>query len=297
MKILSIGNIATFICLTTSIAALPAAFAQALPPPGALPPPNAPPPGALPPPNTPPPPSALPPLNAPPPPNTPPPPGALPPDALPAPVNAPPPPQEKPAKIPPSASVAGKFYVFVGPGYFAPDSNSQLNNQHSEFAAFIGGGGYRFSDLFSLQLDLVGTGQKLDTSSSVAPPPGTFAPGTLQTHMYTDGLALTARLNFPAGRWEPYVAGGGGIYSTLFSTTSEAIGCQQHCGDTGPRVSSRSNDFGYHAAIGLDFHITQKDVIGGEVRYLGLKSNFDDIGVGKVNAGGIFAWLGYRRYF
>jgi opacity protein-like surface antigen len=218
------------------------------------------------------------------------------PDALPAPVNAPPPPPSA-VKIPPSAPTAGKFYAYAGIAAFAPDSSSQLQHQHGDTAAFIGGGGYRFTDLFALQGDLFASGQKLDTPPGAAPAAGTFAPGTLKTHMYTTGLAVTAKFNFPSGRWEPYVAGGGGIYSTLFRTTSEDTTCQHRCADTGPRVSSRSNDFGYHAALGLDFHITQKDVIGGELRYLGLKSSFDDIGVGKVNSGGLFAWVGYRRYF
>jgi hypothetical protein len=43
--------------------------------------------------------------------------------------------------------------------------------------------------------------------------------------------------------------------------------------------------------------VTQKDVVGVEFRQLKLDTNFDDIGLGDVKAGGSLLWLGYRRYF
>jgi len=88
-----------------------------------------------------------------------------------------------------------------------------------------------------------------------------------------------------------------GRYTTTYRTTSEASTCQQHCADTGPRVTSRSRDTGYHAAVGADYHLRAKDVISVEFRHLKLDANFDDIGLGDVKAGGSLLWLGYRRYF
>jgi len=38
-------------------------------------------------------------------------------------------------------------------------------------------------------------------------------------------------------------------------------------------------------------------VVGVELRQLKLDTSFDDIGLGKVKAGGSLLWLGYRRYF
>jgi outer membrane protein W len=98
-------------------------------------------------------------------------------------------------------------------------------------------------------------------------------------------------------RLEPYFGAGVGMYSTWIRTTSEAIGCVQHCADTGPRVSASSRDGGYHALIGADYHVTQKDVVGVEFRQLWLDADFDEIGMGKVKAGGSLMWVGYRRYF
>ena len=64
-----------------------------------------------------------------------------------------------------------------------------------------------------------------------------------------------------------------------------------------PHAAARSSDPGYHALVGVDYHVTQKNVIGVEFRHLWLDANFDDIGLGKVKAGGSLLWLGYRRYF
>ena len=42
---------------------------------------------------------------------------------------------------------------------------------------------------------------------------------------------------------------------------------------------------------------TAKDILAMEVRYLKLTADFNDIGLGKVNSGGTFFWLAYRRIF
>jgi len=34
-----------------------------------------------------------------------------------------------------------------------------------------------------------------------------------------------------------------------------------------------------------------------EIRYLKLKADLQDIGLGKVDSGGTFVWMGYRRIF
>jgi outer membrane protein W len=115
--------------------------------------------------------------------------------------------------------------------------------------------------------------------------------------MSTGGLNLSVKFHFTLDRIEPYFGAGVGRYTTSFRTTSEALNCERHCADTGPRVTSRSRDTGYHAAIGADYHLRAKDVIGVEFRYLKLDANFDDIGLGDVKAGGSLLWLGYRRYF
>ena len=115
--------------------------------------------------------------------------------------------------------------------------------------------------------------------------------------MGTLGVNLTAKLQFAMDRLEPYFGAGVGMYSTWIRTTSEAVGCTQNCGDTGPRITANSRDAGYHALVGADYHITQKDVVGVEFRQLWLDANFDEVGMGKVKAGGSLLWMGYRRYF
>ena len=192
---------------------------------------------------------------------------------------------------------ARKFYAFGNLAAFNPDTNDQLNHQHSETANLIAGGGFRFSPLLSLELNYLAAEQRTDTPAAATPAPGTYADGTLKTYLNTQGLAASVKFNFPSGRIDPYFSVGAGRYSTRFLTTSEAAGCQRHCADTGPRTSRRSNDPGYHAALGADIHITAKDIISAELRYLRLKASFADIVPGSIYVGGTFLSVGYRRYF
>ncbi len=196
-----------------------------------------------------------------------------------------------------SSSNVGRFYAFGGLAVFAPDKDGQLRNQQGNLANVIAGGGLRASQLFSIEAGLLAFGQKLDTPAATTPPGGTFQPGSLSTRMGTLGVNLTAKLQFAMDRLEPYFGAGVGIYSTRIRTTSEAVGCVQNCGDTGPRITANSRDAGYHALVGADYHITQKDVVGVEFRQLWLDASFDEVGMGKVKAGGSLLWMGYRRYF
>src|SRR5258708_2253135 len=195
----------------------------------------------------------------------------------------------------PSPDIA-PFYAFGGFALFGPDSNDQLRGERGG-AGFNLGGGFRFSRLLSFELGVLGAGYRLDTPPSAAPAAGTFKDGTLRTNLWTGGLNLSVKFHFTQGRVDPYFGAGAGLYTTNFRTTSEASTCKRQCADTGPRITSRSRDAGYHALIGVDDHVTQKDVSGVEIRQLRLNANFDDIVLGEVKAGGSLLWLGYRRYF
>ena len=190
----------------------------------------------------------------------------------------------------------GRFYAFGGLALFGPDTNDQLRGERVGLG-LIAGGGFRFLPFLSFELGVLGAGHRLDTPASAAPAAGTFRDGTLRTNLSTGGLNLGVKFHFTLDRIEPYVGVGVGRYTTDFRTTSEATTCERRCADTGPRVTSRSTDTGYHAVIGADYHVTRKDVVGVEFRQLKLKTNFDDLGLGDVKAGGSLLWLGYRRYF
>jgi opacity protein-like surface antigen len=188
----------------------------------------------------------------------------------------------------------GRFYAFGGFALFGPDSNDQLQGERVGLG-LIAGGGFRLSPLLSFELGVLGAGHRLDTPASVSAqiPTGT----NLRSNISTGGLNLAVKFHFTQDRVDPYFGAGVGVYTTEFRTTSEDPGCQHHCADTGPRVTSHSGDPGYHALVGVDYHVTQKNVVGVEFRHLWLNANFDDIGLGKVKAGGSLLWLGYRRYF
>ena len=207
-------------------------------------------------------------------------------------------PQVSAQLVAPSSPGIGRFYAFGGFAGFVPDKNDQLQGERGA-AGLIGGGGFRLTPFLSFELGVLGTGYRIDTpaSASAQLPAGTFKDGTLRTNIGTGGLNLAVKFHYRLDRVEPYFGVGAGRYTTSFRTTSEALTCERRCADTGPRVTSRSRNTGYHAAIGADYHVTQKDVASVEIRQLWLEANFDDIGLGNVKAGGSLLWLGYRRYF
>src|SRR5882672_3208721 len=196
----------------------------------------------------------------------------------------------------PDSPDVGRFHAFGGLALFGPATNDQLQGERGE-AGVIGGGGFRFSPLVSFELGILGASRRLDTPAASTPAAGTFKDGSLKTNMGSGGLNLAVKFHFKVDRIEPYLGVGVGRYTTNFRTTSEASTCVQNCADTGPRVTSRSRDTGYHAVIGADYHLRAKDVLAAEFRYLKLDASFEDIVPGKLKAGGSLLWFGYRRYF
>lgn len=198
---------------------------------------------------------------------------------------------------PDMAASSARFYAFGGLAALYADENSQLQGESGSPINLIAGGGYRFSPNLAAELNILVAFRTLDTPPTARPPAGTYAAGTLDSSIWTVGIAATLKYRFIAGRSAPYIGGGVGYYSSNFLTTSEAIGCAQNCDDTGPRVEARSNDVGAHVVGGLDYHFTAKDVLGMEIRYLKLKADFGAMAPGDMDVGGTFFWIGYRRYF
>lgn len=198
--------------------------------------------------------------------------------------------------VDPVSPAFGRFYAFGGLALLVPQGNPQLQGENVG-PGIVTGGGFRFSRLLSVEVGLLGTDHSIDSPAAAAPAAGTFKDGTLKTDLSAGGLNVGVKFHFPLQQFEPYVGAGVGLYATNFSMTSEASTCQQNCSDTGPRVRSTSHDAGYHAIVGLDYHLRPTDVLVWEFRYLRLKANFNDINLGNVNAGGSLLWTGYRRYF
>jgi opacity protein-like surface antigen len=111
------------------------------------------------------------------------------------------------------------------------------------------------------------------------------------------GLGATLKYIFLLDNFAPYLGGGFGLYTTTYLTRTDAVGCVNNCAGTGPRVSDHSTDIGVHALVGADIHFSPKNILGIEIRYLKLKADLNEIGLGKVDSGGTFFWMGYRRIF
>jgi len=195
------------------------------------------------------------------------------------------------------AASSARFYAFGGFAALYADENSQLQGESGSPINLIAGGGYRFSPNLAAELNILVAFRTLDTPQTAQPPAGTYAAGTLDSNIWTVGIAATLKYRFIVGRVAPYIGGGVGYYYSNFLTTSEATGCVNNCDDTGPRVEASSNDFGAHVVGGADYHFTAKDVLAVEIRYLKLKADFGAVVPGDIDVGGTFFWMGYRRYF
>jgi len=204
--------------------------------------------------------------------------------------------QPRPQPRPHTAAPSTGFYAFGGFAALAAEKNSQLQGERGSPANLIAGGGYRLTPDLAVELNLLVAERKVDTPLT-AQPSGTFATGSLKSTMGTGGIGATVKYSFAVQRFAPYFGGGVGAYTTTFHTRSEAPGCAQNCSDTGPRVEARSRDVGIHALAGVDYYITAKHVVAGEIRYLRLRADFGAIVPGKVDAGGAFIWAGFRRHF
>lgn len=195
---------------------------------------------------------------------------------------------------PPLGADDGRLYLFGGPAGFVAQKNGQLSGERGE-AALIAGAGWKLLPYLSIEGGLFFASRRLDTPAATTPPAGTFQ--DVDTSISTGGGYVSAKSHFQVGPLEPYVGLGVGRYSSEWRTTSEAAGCQQNCSDTGPRITSTSNDTGYHVAVGADYRFLRRNAVSVELRQLKVDAHFDDIGIGKVHAGGSLLWVGYRRYF
>jgi len=210
--------------------------------------------------------------------------------------------QPQPQKQPdtPASVRGGHFYAFGGFAALAAVTNSQLQNEKGSPVNLIAGGGYGVTPNLAAELNVLLAGRKLDTPATVQTQlaqQGLYAPGTEKTSMGTFGIGATLKYVFVVDNFAPYFGAGFGLYTTTFSTWTDALGCSNNCAGTGPRIRDHSTDIGVHAIAGADLHFTAKDILAVEIRYLKLKADLQDINLGKVDAGGTFVWMGYRRIF
>jgi opacity protein-like surface antigen len=192
-----------------------------------------------------------------------------------------------------------KIYAFVGFATLAPEKNRQLWGEHGTIGNWIAGGGYRISPNLAAEVNYLISLRTPDTPKTAEPPAGTFSPGSLDSYMLTYGIGATVKYRFSAERLVPYAGGGVGVYQTRWETKSDAASCTSliGCFGNGPSVRAHSTNLGFHALAGADYHITARDVVAAELRYLKLDADLGDIVHGKVHVGGIFFWMGYRHVF
>jgi outer membrane protein W len=197
----------------------------------------------------------------------------------------------------PASVRGGHFYAFGGFAALAADTNDQFQNEKGSPANLIAGGGYGVTPNLAVELSLLFSGRKLDTPAPVQGQLGLYAPGTDKTTMGAFGPSVALKYIFVMDNFAPYVGAGVGLYTTTYLTRTDAVGCVNNCSGTGPRVSDHSTDIGAHALVGADIHFSAKNILAIDIRYLKLKADLSEINLGKVDSGGTFFWMGYRRIF
>jgi hypothetical protein len=151
-------------------------------------------------------------------------------------------------------------YFDVGLGGFRPDKQSKLSDQHGGGAILAGIGG-KISSNLAAEWEVSFYEQSFNG----------------KTHNTVEFLGLTLKYTYPLGRLEPYVGAGGGYYDVSGSDKRLPIG--------------------FHALLGGDIRVAERDWIGAQFRGLYLEGKFNPQEMGTVRVGGYFLFVTYRHAF
>lgn len=174
------------------------------------------------------------------------------------------------------AEEAKPFYATVKVGFYAPQSDD-LDALSADAgldleAAF----GYRINPHFAVEL---GSGFFFTEGEFQDP---VF--GTVDDTFAAVPVTVTLRAIAPAGRVEPYLAVGTGIYFVNEELEADSFGFTTTQDDS-------DTAFGLHAGVGVNIHVSRLVYVGAELRYLwlevetfGIDTELDGL-FGTVNVG------------
>lgn len=182
----------------------------------------------------------------------------------------------------------GWNYIHFSAGSFSPDSNAQLPNANGHYGLALGFGS-RYSRHVAWEVEFFNSDQAVDTPSI---PIGFFTVLDQRADISTVGLAGNVRFIYPLGRFEPYVGGGIGFYRTEMEISGSTFGLPGS-------LKKNDNGFGLQLLAGMEYYFGQRTQhsLGVQYRTLSLDADFGPEVAGKVNVGGDFWFLTYRRSF
>jgi opacity protein-like surface antigen len=191
------------------------------------------------------------------------------------------------AQTEPAPQRAGQKYFYVLGGSFSPEKDRQLGDENGKFALGLGFGSRR-SPHIAWEIDI-----PFHYHSVNAPDiPGVFLALTSgRADILTVGLAGNVRLIYPAGRFEPYLGGGVGVYYSRLEVTRFV-----------PNLpgSFRASDIniGLQLLAGVDYFYGEKGrSVGLQYRKLNLEAGFGSVVPGNVKVGGDSLLLNFRWSF
>ena len=181
------------------------------------------------------------------------------------------------------------YAACLGGPFFVGGNPDQLTGEGVSFGLMLRAGVQVHSRL-AFEADFQGNQLGWDSGPPVPPPPdGEF---DAKRSLDSWGLSLSAKGMWPAGRLQPYAAGGFGFYRGEMTVHgSQVVGVWPLIFEM-PITRKESNiSPGIHLAGGLNVLLSRKAYVGLEFRRLWLNQDFGRLSGGDANLGGYSVML------
>lgn len=187
----------------------------------------------------------------------------------------------------PATAQPRKFYGSAALGGFFENSNGgHFVNEQGKFAGYLGFG-WRMQPNLSLEAELIGYSQQIDTPAGYAPSNGSV---DNRATVAVVGLVPQVKYIIPMINVDLFIGGGIGIYSATGTVTGKINNSDFHADESDAGI-------GEQIVGGVDFKIAQRYSVGLEYRRVWFKANLSNFSNGKVDLGGDQALVSFRMWF
>jgi hypothetical protein len=180
-----------------------------------------------------------------------------------------------------------RFYGSAALGGFFENSNSgHFSNEQGKFAGYLGFG-WRYLPNLSLEAELIGYSQDIDTPGGFSPANGSV---DRRASVFVAGLVPQIKYIIPVNTIDFFVGGGIGLYSATGVVTGKANGADY-------RAEENDASVGAQIVGGADFKFSERYSLGLEARRVWFKANLGNFSNGKVDLGGDQVLMSFRMRF
>lgn len=171
-------------------------------------------------------------------------------------------------------------------GYFENSNGGHFANQQGKFAGYLGFG-WRYLPNLSLEAELIGYSQEIDTPAGFGPSNGSVDNRASVTVV---GLVPQIKYVIPVNAVDLFVGGGFGIYAATGTVTGRANNADY-------RAEESDAAIGAQIVGGADFKFAQRYSLGFEARHTWFKADLANFSNGKVDLGGDQVLLAFRMWY